>query len=215
MPWYIPLLFKRKQKPMILGIDISHHQGVIFFSEVVKDPQDITYVFIKATEGQTYVDGKLRYNSTEASKAGLKIGYYHFATLNTHNIINDAIAEANFFVDTIEKHPKPNMPLVLDIETNKAGLSPDQVELWVRSFFIQLERRGYDDYLLYSYTPFLNANLPANHDLGNIRLWIAAYVNMPSPRLPRGWLKYYIWQYSAKGRVKGIVGDVDMNRFNV
>lgn len=210
--WGFPWFFK-KSKPMILGIDCSHHQGHILWPEVLKDSQQISYAFLKASEGITYVDPTLKYNATEAKKAGLKISYYHFATLNNDNIVEDSKAEAQFFINTILGCPYPDLPLVLDIETNKAGLSQQQVELWVKSFFRQLEYGGYADYVLYSYAPFLNANLPANHDLGKIRLWLAAYTTGPTPRLPIGWKKYWLWQYSAKGKVKGITGDVDMNRF--
>lgn len=198
---------------MKLGIDASHHQGHILWGEVAKDKQEIGYAFLKATEGQNYVDSALKYNATEAKKAGLKISYYHFATLNTPNIIPDATAEAIFFVSTIKKCPIPDLPIVLDIETNKAGLSPDQVQLWIKTFFLELSNLGYTDYLLYSYTPFLNANLPSKHQFGNIRLWLAAYTNSLTPRLPNGWNEYFIWQYSAKGRVKGISTECDMNRF--
>lgn len=210
--WGFPWFFK-KSKPMILGIDASHFQGHVQWSEVAKDPQNITYAFLKATEGQTYVDSALKYNATEAKKAGLKIGYYHFATLNSQDIIGDAVAEANFFIDTIKKCPVPELPLALDIETNKAGLSPEQVQLWIRSFFVQLEKRDHKDYVLYSYTPFLNANLPKDHLFGNIRLWLAAYTTGLNPRLPIGWTDYWLWQFSAKGRVKGCNTPIDMNRF--
>jgi GH25 family lysozyme M1 (1,4-beta-N-acetylmuramidase) len=75
-----------------------------------------------------------------------------------------------------------------------------------------LELRGYSNYILYSYTSFLDANLPKYHKLGGVKLWIAAYVNKPKPMLPRGWDKYHIWQYSAKGKIKGILGDCDLNK---
>ena len=57
--------------------------------------------------------------------------------------------------------------------------------------------------MIYSFTPFLNANLPANHGLGTIPLWLAAYVSSPSPILPKGWNTYEIWQYSDQGQFKG------------
>lgn len=204
----------KKSKPMNLGIDVSHHNALVQWDEVAKDPQQIGYVFIKATEGQNYVDSALKFNATEARKAGLKIGYYHFATLNTSNVVEDATAEARFFISTILKCPAPDMPLVLDIESNKANVPASFVELWIKTFFAELEKLGYKDYLLYSYTPFLNANLPAGHSLGHIRLWLAAYVNTSTPRLPIGWASYYIWQYSAMGKIAGIKAYCDLNKFN-
>lgn len=214
--WWLYLYDRhfKKKSYMKNGIDISHHQGNVRFPALAlaNDPK-VDFVIIKATEGTTYIDPKLKNNAAQAKKEGLSIGYYHFASLNTQNVVADAIAEATFFIKTISTLPTPDLPLVLDIETNKAALTKDQVLLWVKSFFQHLETLGKTDYVLYSYTPFLNSNLPADHGLGNIRLWIAAYTNKPQPVLPKGWAKEWLWQYSAKGKVVGIGGDVDMNKF--
>jgi len=213
--WGLPWPFKKIKSKLMIGIDVSHHNSAIRFDEVVKDKQNISFVFIKATEGTTYVDPQLRYNAIEAAKAGLHFSYYHFATLNTLNIISDAKAEAKWFVSQIAALPVPSLPLVLDIETNKASIPPDQVLLWIKTFFSELEGYGYNDNILYSYTPFLNANLPKDHGLGNVKLWIAAYTNLDSPRLPIGWSDYYIWQYSANGSVQGCKSKIDMNKTQI
>lgn len=196
----------------MIGIDISHHNAKIDWAKVAaqKDPK-IEYAFIKATEGVNYIDPTVTYNSFAARTAGIKIGYYHFASLNTHSVVADAKAEALHFADTVSKCAAPDLPMILDLETNKANLSDAEVLLWIKTFFAELEILGCPDYALYSYTPFLNASLPAGHGL-NMRLWIAAYVNKPKPVLPNGWDKFWIWQYTAKGKVQGISGDVDMNR---
>ena len=39
----------------------------------------------------------------EAKKNLIKIGYYHFASLNTVNDIADAKAEVNYFISVIKK----------------------------------------------------------------------------------------------------------------
>ncbi len=69
---------------------------------------------------------------------------------------------------------------------------------------------GYNNYVLYSYAPFLNDHLPANHQLGNIPLWIAQYRNTLT--LPTGWSTYWAWQYTDKGTVNGISSVVDLNK---
>lgn len=196
----------------MFGLDISHHQGTIDFNELLTNDPKVDFIFMKATQGVGFSDSKLKHNASEAAKAGIPIGYYHYATLNSTNVVQDARDEANYFVSIIMGCPKPDLPLVLDIEENKANLTKDLVEKWIHEFFITLESRGYSDYILYSYTPFLDANLSKYHSLGVVKLWIAAYVNKPKPKLPRGWDKYHIWQYSAKGKVKGISGDCDLNK---
>jgi len=191
------------------GIDVSHFQGTIDWS-LAKSAIDFAY--IKCSEGQSSVDSMFMINAINANKAGVKIGYYHFATLNSDDVIGDAKAEAGFFVSNVKKAPAPSLPLVLDIELNKANLDKDEVLSWINTFFKELEVYGYKDSVLYSYTPFLNANLPRTHDLGNRRLWLAAYVNKQFPQLPIGWKDYWLWQYSAKGSISGITTPVDLNK---
>ncbi len=193
------------------GIDVSANNGVIDWSQVVKNTT-VNFAFIKASEGVGYTDPKFLVNATKAKEAGLKIGYYHFASLNTTNDIADAKAEADYFISVIKKAPPADLPLILDLETNKVGLDKIHVLEWINAFFNELKLAGYTNYAIYSYTPFLNENLNSNHSLGNIPLWIAQYSNSPIPKLPVGWSNYWIHQYSAKGNVCGIKGNVDLNR---
>lgn len=196
----------------MFGLDVSHHQGEVVFPQVLGNDPRPDFVYIKATEGVGYVDPKLIPNAQAANFNGFAIGYYHYASLNTLDVVQDARNEARFFIDTIRTLPAPKLPLALDIEENKANVPKEKVLIWINTFFETLSTAGYTDYILYSYTSFLDSNLPKNHGLGSIRLWIAAYVNLAKPKLPKGWDKYYIWQYSAKGKVKGIERDCDINK---
>lgn len=192
------------------GIDVSHHQGTILWQPLKLNKPNIEFIYIKATEGVGYIDPLLKNNALKAKSNGFKIGYYHFASLNDINEEYDAKKEANFFLDTISKLPKNDLPLVLDLEENKIKLSPEEVYMFIKTFFKTLEERGFKDYVLYSYTPFLNANLPQKHDLNIIKLWLASYTK--EPVLPRTWTRYWLWQYSDKGKIKGINGNVDLNK---
>lgn len=190
-------------------IDVSKWQGNIIWKQVKAMHPEITGVFIKASEGIGYTDPFLVSNTVEANKVGLQVGFYHFASLNTVNIVADATSEARYFYSLV-KNLKCELPYVLDIEKNANNLPPKDVLLWIKSFFKELEVLGIDDYILYSYAPFLNDNLPQDHGLGGTRLWLAAYTAMP--KLPKGWNKYYLWQYSSEGIVNGITGKVDLNK---
>lgn len=197
----------------MFGIDVSHHQGSIDWSMVKSDKQQVSFAYIKATEGQTYVDPAFKMNSFYADRAGIPVGFYHFATLNTSDVVADATHEAQFFLATVKNcGVEPKMPLVLDIESNKAEIGRHFVALWIDTFFSVLSKAGHPDSVLYSYTPFLNENLPADHKLGDKKLWIAAYTNTPAPRLPHGWVKEWLWQFTARGKVLGIKGFVDCNK---
>ena len=60
----------------VKGVDVSSYQGVIDWE--ILAAQDIFFVFIKATEGSTFVDDNFAYNCSEARKTGLRVGAYHF-----------------------------------------------------------------------------------------------------------------------------------------
>lgn len=195
-------------------IDVSKWQGDIDWKKV--KASGINQAYMKATQGVGYMDPNVKRESAEAIAAGVQIGYYHFSSLNDHNETQDATEEARWFVKVIKQLPKNTLPIVLDIEENKAlegqkPLSKDEVLAWIKAFFQELQVLGYNDFVLYSYTPFLDANLPTNHGLGGVKLWIAAYT--PKPKMPKGWVGYWLWQYSCKGKVEGIKGDVDLNTF--
>jgi lysozyme len=198
---------------MINGIDVSHNNGNIDWKKVKTNPLAITFAFIKATQGVGYTDPKCKVNAQAASQAGIRFGYYHFSSLNKPAAVeSDATDEANYFDQVLKTMPQGNLPPVLDIETNDKGLTTQQVQLWISTFMNRMKILGYPLVIIYSYKPFFDTNLPANHPFGSIPLWLAQYRNVAAPSLPRGWSKYLIWQYSAKEKVTGISTDCDINK---
>ncbi len=189
-------------------IDISHHNGKVNWQTVALT---VDSVFIKVSEGATVVDKRLIENAIAATDHGLKVGYYHFATPRSHDVENDAKTEANWFIENIKKCPEPTLPLVLDFEDEKIVLNKTDSLLYINTFFRQLILNGYHDFMLYGGTSYLNDHLPANHNLGHIPLWIADY-NEPH-FTPVGWEKITLLQYTDKGKVEGVTGNVDLNRY--
>lgn len=189
-------------------LDVSHHNGTVNWMAVADEADS---VFIKVTEGQTLVDPMFLKNATLATEVGLKVGYYHFATLRSHEVEADAKNEANWFVENIKKAPPPTLPLVLDFEDTKIVLNREDALTFITTFFRQLILHGYHDYMLYSGTSFLNKHLPANHTLGCVPLWLADYTEPYF--IPTGWQKVTLHQYTEKGTIAGIKGNVDLNRY--
>ncbi len=58
------------------GVDVSHWSGNIDYKSVSDSGIDIVY--IKASEGKSYVDPMLNTNYKNAKAQGLLIGFYHF-----------------------------------------------------------------------------------------------------------------------------------------
>lgn len=201
----------------MFGIDVSSNNSTINWDLVKTNDRPVEFAIIKATEGVGFLDPKLKVNAQKAKQAGLKISYYHFCSLNTLDVVKDSTAEAKYFLDAIKNLPANDLPLVLDIEKETVDLNKDQFLLWIKTFFGELEKAG-KKYMIYSGSFFLDENLNPNHGLGHIPLWLAQYPNIYNekltPKLPKGWDDYYIWQYSSKGQIKGIKGNVDINKIN-
>jgi lysozyme len=208
---------------LITGIDVSKYQYDIDWTTIQQpithlDPMPVQFAFIKATEGVGYIDPYAQANATGAKAAGLKIGYYHFGTLNNiANPVADAQSEAQAFLAAMAKLPAHDLPPVLDIEKNASNLSKQQVLDWINAFFAEMQKGGVTKYIIYSYKYFFDANLPANHGLGTIPLWLASYSKVTTPALPIGWNNYIIWQYRSDGQFKGKDGKAvpcDINKGN-
>lgn len=193
----------------IKGIDVSYWQQNIDWKKV-KD-SGVNFCYIKTSEGNTKEPEALK-QGPGAKAAGLHIGYYHFASLNDPNVVNDADIEAVVFDSAMKLLPKHDLIPVLDIETNKSNLSPDLVSRWINEFVTKMAQLGHHRIMIYSYTPFVDQHFPINHNFGNMPLWLAQYRDVDYPKMPHGWTSYSVWQYSATGNVPGIKGNVDLNR---
>ncbi|MDF9414288.1 glycoside hydrolase [Brevibacillus laterosporus] len=188
-----------KNTTNIKGIDVSKWQGEINWNQVASD--DVKYAFIKATEGTSLVDRKLKENAQGANRAGIKVGYYHFA----HPDLS-AQAQAEHFVQTVKGLPC-DMPLVLDIETDK-GLTPAQITAFCLAFLTHVKGHTGKTPMIYTGAYFAKRNL--GKALAGFPLWVAHY-NTNQPMLNPTWSSWAVFQYSDCGKVAGIKGSVDMN----
>lgn len=198
------------------GIDVSRWQGDIDFN-AVRDAGN-TFVFIKATEGGTFVDPKFHDNWRKANDAGLHVGVYHyFRTISStpaeqkDNIVA-ALRGVNF-------DPTIHV-LAIDIETARnTEATPAQMADDAHQLLTLLVADG----LLEDTQPLIycdnntwkNHLDSVRHDFSGYRLWIANW-NVEAPMIPATWKEagkdWSVWQYSSKGRVPGINGDVDLDR---
>jgi GH25 family lysozyme M1 (1,4-beta-N-acetylmuramidase) len=121
----------------VLGIDVSGYQqdSAIHWPQV---KQSISFVYIKASEGINTVDALCKAHANGAVAAELKIGYYHFAIVS-----KDAVEQARHFDNVMKGLPAASLPPVLDVETNKADLSPEEMEAWIATFINTMNSLGY------------------------------------------------------------------------
>lgn len=185
----------------IHGIDISSYQGDIDFAKVKK--AGITFVIIKATQGNTYRDPRFKNNVIEAKNAGLVVGAYHYYMTD-----DDPVSQfANFSSQAILT--KGDLPPAVDIEA-MAWHSKPHLHVKLQTFLNELERHYGVKPILYSGLYFANKNLSGFADYP---LWLAQY-EVEKPTIPKGWKTWHFWQWSQFAKIDGIQGSVDVDRFN-
>ena len=184
------------------GIDVSHHNGKIAWN-VVKQNKRIQFVYIKASEGKTYVDPNYRTNLRNARKNGLKVGSYHFFRMTS-----GAHEQFRHFKNVVKKGEQNLIPMV-DVETNDRH-SIKETRDSLRVFLRLVEK-------YYGVKPMIYGTNRSYNTICGIwfnryKLYLGRYGQNP-PKI-RGSEHYLIWQYSEKGRIKGIPKPVDLCRFH-
>ncbi|MYY55222.1 phage tail protein [Ligilactobacillus salivarius] len=200
-------------KPQHIGkiIDVSEWQGVIDWNKVIAD--DVTLSIIRVQHGSAHQDLKYMENLQKCISAGGKYAVYaYFAATST----SDAQQEARDFYNRTQKVVAgKQQPIFYAIDVESIEMSGDvtQMRAGVEAYMSQLNALGVPDNKIVLYI--------ANHlyDKFNLNvarpgaIWIPSYgqndgtlANSLKPTHP-----YDLHQFTSKGSVKGISGNVDMS----
>lgn len=188
---------------MIKGIDVSKWQGVIDWQKVAED--GVQFAIIKAGGSDTlkpYTDKNFLQNVIGAAQNCIHIGAYYFVGKNCKSA-KEGQANALRFYDII-KSVVLDYPVYIDFEapdrTNKQGNTDA-----VNAFCAQMEALGYYVGIYASDISGFKERLDISQ-LTKYDKWVARYGSEPKYAT-----KYNLWQYSSKGKVNGIRGNVDMD----
>ena len=192
-----------------LGIDVSRYQESVDWQQVKGG--GIEFVIARvgsrgSTEGELYQDAMFASHADGAAKAGLEVGAYFFSqAVNTA----EATEEANFVLNCLKEH-KITGPVVYDWELqgiNSRTYNVDKKTLTDCAIaFCETVRAA-------GYTPMVYVGNTVGYlrlDLSRLtayELWYAQY----ETDYPGFFYDFRIWQYTSKGRVPGIEGNVDMD----
>lgn len=193
-----------------LGIDVSKYNGNIDWNAVKNS--GVSYVIIRcgyrgSTTGALIEDPMFRSNIQGAAKAGLKVGVYFF-TQATNEV--EAVEEASMVLNLIKGY-NISYPVFLDVEATNGnngradGISVSTRTAVCKAFCQTIQNSGYKSGI-YANKTWLNEKIDTP-SLTGYRIWLAQYAAAPSYSRT----KYDMWQYSSKGKVSGISGNVDMN----
>jgi lysozyme len=194
------------------GVDVSHHEGPIDWHRV-RDA-GISFAFIKATEGRTFVDPRAMKNLAGCREAGIVPSMYHFYH---HDI--DPAAQAAHFLQHLGPREPGDLPPVIDVEAAGDGAGPityprtqvvDRVGVFVRAVRAAVGRAP----IIYTYpSAWQEVTKNSNAFADTYPLWIASY-DVDTPKLVGGWADWTFWQHTDHGEVDGIGCPVDRDRFN-
>lgn len=184
----------------VRGIDVSHHQGAIDWSQVAD--AGIHFAFIKATEGGDHLDTRFSENWLQAREAGVMRGAYHFFTFCT-----GGDAQADHYLAVVP--PEPNvLPPAVDVEfagNCRSWTSIEEIRRELRVFLQRLEAAWGRIPVLYVTSESRERIIEGHFD--DFPAWLRSVFFRPGGRDP-SWL---FWQYTDEGEIPGIETPVDLN----
>ncbi len=182
------------------GIDVSRYQGFINWDQVAGSEQ-ISYAYLKATEGASLVDVTYKRNLREARRVGLSVGSYHFYRPNI-----DWRTQFDNLTSAVRAGEQDLVPII-DIET-RGRVSHEKFIRDLEKFVKAVTRHYGKKPLLYTFQNFYNKHLCGCFSDYH---WMIARYQDDAPTLHDG-KDYIIWQYTASGEIPGVEGDVDRSR---
>ncbi len=188
----------------VRGVDVSHYEGDIDWARVAGAGVDFAY--IKATEGESFVDDMFAANWSSAAAAGIARGAYHF-----YDFCETGAAQARAFSAVVPRDAAA-LPPVLDLERSNdcATMPPRAAFLKDLADYAAAMRAAYGrDPILY-----VNADIVDRYFTGApvpYLLWVADPFHA-APQVPDG-LAWAFWQYSWNGTVAGIASGVDLDAY--
>ena len=187
----------------IRGIDVSAYQGKPDWTQVKKSGIEFAILRILNSKGK---DTSFEHNYSGCEKAGIRRGVYRYSYALT---VAQAQKEAREVVEALVGR-KLELGVWLDLEWIKQRALGSAKVKEIASEWIKIIREaGYECNI------YCNADWYKNICSGlDAEYWIARY-----PEADNGTMKESLkpnmgevgWQYSSKGRVPGIAGNVDMD----
>lgn len=202
-----------------LGIDVSKYQGTIDWGQVKASGVDFAMVRVgyrAKTTGILYEDPGARYNLQEANANRIQTGAYFFSSAVTQE---EAREEAEWVASFIAKY-KITYPVAYNCEdfqspdSRQNGLSMEERTQIACAFLDTVAAKGYTP-MFYASRNEMEGNAQWNMDtLGSrYKVWVSQYPEKPFPETPKSSYSraHDMWQYTSKGQVAGIRGNVDVN----
>lgn len=177
------------------GIDVSKYQGAIDWGAVARS--GVKFAFIRVGSTYSGLDPTFDYNMRSAQANGIKTGVYIYSYATN---AEQAAMEAVLVTQWLAAY-QVQMPVVFDIEDKcHKDLSVAEINNIINSFCIIVDAAGYYP-MVYSYKNFFQSKIGATP----WDKWVAQFGDSLD------YSSCSFWQYSSKGSVSGINGNVDLD----
>ncbi len=184
------------------GIDVSEIQGDINWQSV--EQSDIEFAMLRATYGSSGIDIQFLNNINGISETKIYAGAYHDSDAGS---VGEAVREANYFLNTVKPY-KLSYPLAVSIENEVAMHTGREFFTSILSAFVEVIKEN-------NYYPliYVNSEILESIDLkliSDVGIWLKENTSDISQG-PNFTNNVGIWQYSDKGLVTGIEGNVNLD----
>ena len=186
-----------------IGIDVSHHQGLIDWNKVKSS--GIQFAIIRTSHGTRVADREFENNVKNAKKAGIPFGVYIYSEANSPE---KAVLEAEYVINVLKKNGIEELeyPIAFDIEDSvHAKLSKSKNGEIIKAFCDRIQSENKYTTMVYSGLNFMK-NYIGYNNIKEYDIWLARYNSFLGYENP-----VRFWQYTSQGSVSGIKGNVDMN----
>ena len=191
-------------------IDVSEWQGVIDWEKV---KPNIDGAILRAGWGQGHPDKRFAYNASECNRLGIPCGAYWFSYATKPE---DAANEAMHLVRAVTPY-RMELPLAFDFEydsvsnatTHGVKITKELASEFLWQFGSKVEEQGY--WVLNYTNPDFLSRYYGDTTAARFGLWIASWPTAKKFDLNKPPCKCDIWQWTCKGSIPGINGDVDID----
>lgn len=193
-------------------LDVSRWQGRIDW-DAVKASGKIDGVMLKTVSTNSklskrkdglYIDPTFERNYAECKRLGIPVGVYYYTYAVSHTSADAELA----LLKTALTWKTFELPICVDVEDNKLRKLGKQALTDLTAYALAtIEQWGFYA-LLYTGLNFGETRLyMGGAALRKYDVWLAAYRSKkPTPKWSFG-----LWQYTRKGKIPGVSGDVDLS----
>ncbi len=169
----------------VSGLELDNHSPEIDLSKMKQHGSQ--FVFIKVSQGEKFKDKDMNKNINAASKAGLKIGLFHFFEPQS-----DLDKQAENFISELKTNHW-DLPPTIDCEEFSNQPIPNDYAEKVYKFATKIQDETGFKPIIYTHFSFANQHLDARFK--EFPLTIATNRRDKKPKLPSWWADFLFWHY--------------------